>query len=148
MDWSVVLNAVNSSVTRQKGDSQNGCFKKAKHVKFFEKRKFDVLRFLEAPVLRLALLSYYRRTIVGKLSTLDEILATILTEAFSVCHFAKPPKIYEGFHSVKSVCIRSFSGPCFSSFGSKKSLNTGTFPSVLLMYPEVVSCLEIIITLN
>ena len=148
MDWSVVLNAVNSSVTRQKGDSQNGCFKKAKHVKFFEKRKFDVLRFLEAPVLRLALLSYYRRTIVGKLSTLDEILATILTEAFSVCHFAKPPKIYEGFHSVKSVCIRSFSGPCFSSFGSKKSLNTGTFPSVLLMYPKVVSCLEIIITLN
>ena len=148
MGWSVVLNAVNSSVTRQKGDSQNGCFKKAKHVKFFEKRKFDVLRFLEAPVLRLALLSYYRRTIVGKLSTLDEILATILTEAFSVCHFAKPPKIYEGFHSVKSVCIRSFSGPCFSSFGSKKSLNTGTFPSVLLMYPEVVSCLEIIITLN
>ena len=143
-----MLNAVNSSVTRQKGDSQNGCFKKAKHVKFFEKRKFDVLRFLEAPVLRLALLSYYRRTIVGKLSTLDEILATILTEAFSVCHFAKLPKIYEGFHSVKSVCIRSFSGPCFSSFGSKKSLNTGTFPSVLLMYPEVVSCLEIIITLN
>ena len=110
--------------------------------------KFDVLRFLEAPVLRLALLSYYRRTIVAKLSTLDEILATILTEAFSVCHFAKPPKIYEGFHSVKSVCIRSFSGPCFSSFGSKKSLNTGTFPSVLLMYPEVVSCLELIITLN
>ena len=79
-----------------------------------------MLRFLEAPVLRLALLSYYRRTIVAKLSTLDEILATILTEAFSVCHFAKPPKIYEGFHSVKSVCIRSFSGPCFSYLDLKK----------------------------
>ena len=27
-----------SSVIRQKGESQNGCFKKTKHVKFYEKR--------------------------------------------------------------------------------------------------------------
>ena len=69
-----------SSVTRQKGESQNGCFKKTKHAKFSKKRtfftpsyahlcilggkcsffgKFGVLCFLETPVLRFALFSYY-----------------------------------------------------------------------------------------
>ena len=66
-----------SSVIRQKGESQNGCFKKIKHVQFSEKAnisnplirtrtvrnvrffgKFDVLCFLETPVLRFALLTY------------------------------------------------------------------------------------------
>ena len=68
-----------SSVIRQKGESQNGCFKKTKHAKFFEKRtflnpwytyvcvsgvkkcsffgKFGVLCFLETPVLRFTLLT-------------------------------------------------------------------------------------------
>ena len=74
-----------SSVIRQKGESQNGCFKKIKYAKFSEKRtiltplirtrtcayqwvrnvrffgKFDVLCFLEKLVLRFALLPYYRR---------------------------------------------------------------------------------------
>ena len=72
----------NLSVIRQKGESQNGCFKKKKHVKFSEKQtfltpwythvcvlggkkcsffgKFDVLCFLETPVSRFALLPYYR----------------------------------------------------------------------------------------
>ena len=76
-----------SSVIRQKGESQNGCFKKTKHAKFYENyekrtflppdmhtyvcvsggkkcpffRKFDVLCFLETPVLRFVLLPYYRR---------------------------------------------------------------------------------------
>ena len=74
-----------SSVITQKGESQNGCFKKRKHAKFSKKRtffltsdthtyvcisggkkcsffgKFGVLSFLETPVLRFALLSYYRR---------------------------------------------------------------------------------------
>ena len=69
------------SVIRQKGKSQNGCFKKTKHVKFSEKQifltpwytrvsggkknlffgKFDVLCFLETPVLRFTLLPYYRQ---------------------------------------------------------------------------------------
>ena len=31
---------VKSSVIREKGESQNGCFKKTKHVKFSEKRTF------------------------------------------------------------------------------------------------------------
>ena len=61
-----------SSVIRQKGESQNGCFKKTKHVKFSEKRTFltpwlahvrGVLCFLGTPVLRLALLPYYRRDV-------------------------------------------------------------------------------------
>ena len=30
----------NSSVIRQKGESQNGCFKKAKHAKISEKQTF------------------------------------------------------------------------------------------------------------
>ena len=70
-----------SSVIRQKGESQNGCFTKTKHAKFPEKQtfltprymcvsegkkcsffeKFEVLCFRETPVLRFALLPYYRR---------------------------------------------------------------------------------------
>ena len=43
-----------SSVIRQKGESQNGCFKKI----------FGVLCSLETPVLIFALLPYYRRVVV------------------------------------------------------------------------------------
>ena len=69
-----------SPVIRQKSESQNGCFKKTKHAKFFEKGtfltpwyphvlegkkcsffgKFGVLCFLETPVLRFSVLPYYR----------------------------------------------------------------------------------------
>ena len=51
------------SVIRQKGEYQNGCFKKAKHAKISEKQiflTFGVLCFLETPVLRFALLPYSR----------------------------------------------------------------------------------------
>ena len=78
-----VFNQHTSSVIRQKCKSQNGCFKKTKHVKFSEKTnisnplistrtcayqgvrnvrflgKFDVLCFFETPVLRFPLLPYY-----------------------------------------------------------------------------------------
>ena len=78
-----VLNKHVSSVIRRKGESQKGCFKKTKHVKFPGKTnisnplvrtrtcaylgirnvrffgKFDVFCFLETPVLRFALLPYY-----------------------------------------------------------------------------------------
>ena len=36
----IVLDIRNSSVIRQKGESQNGCFKKTKHANFSEKRIF------------------------------------------------------------------------------------------------------------
>ena len=74
---------VNSSVIRQKDESQNGCFKKTKLATFSEKRTFltplctyqcvlggkkcsffgkvGMLCFLGTPVLRFSLLSYYRR---------------------------------------------------------------------------------------
>ena len=75
-----------SSVIRQKGESQNGFFKKTKHAKFSEKLifltpwyshvrlrirgkkcsfygKFGVPCFLETPVLRFAILTYYRRIV-------------------------------------------------------------------------------------
>ena len=59
-----------SSVIMQEGESQNGCFKKTKHARFSENfpkyvcvsfRKFDVLCFLETPVLRFAIWPYYRQ---------------------------------------------------------------------------------------
>ena len=78
---------LSSSAIRQKNVSQSGYFKKTKHGKFSEKRtfltpdrykyvrvsggmkcsffgKFGVLCFLETPVLRFALLPYYRRIVV------------------------------------------------------------------------------------
>ena len=69
----------NSSIISQKDQPENGCFKKTKQVKFSEKGtfftyvcvsgskkcsffgKFCVHCFLETPVLRFALLAYYRR---------------------------------------------------------------------------------------
>ena len=74
-----------TSVIRQKGESQNGCFKKTKHSTFSEKTnisyasgskkcsfsgKFDLLCFLETPVLIFALLPYYRRVILINLFNL------------------------------------------------------------------------------
>ena len=58
-----------SAVTRQKGESQNGCLKKTMHAKFSEKQalffgKFGVLCFLETNVLRFILFPYYRRCIL------------------------------------------------------------------------------------
>ena len=85
--WKPSLNSIllkfailsfSSTVIRQKGKSQNGCFKKTKHAKFSGKQtfltpwyakkcsffgKFVVLCFLETSVLRFALLPYYRRVL-------------------------------------------------------------------------------------
>ena len=63
----------NSSVKRQNGESQNGRYKKTKHTKFYEERTFFTLRyahghgllcFLATPVLRFAVLPYYRQTVL------------------------------------------------------------------------------------
>ena len=82
-----MLTLDNSSLIMQKCESQNRCFKKANHAKISEKQtilildthtlvyisggkkclffgNFGVLCFLETPVLRFALLPYYRRTII------------------------------------------------------------------------------------
>ena len=84
-----------SSLIKQKGKLQNGCYKKTKHTKFSEKlnftcmsvsgskkcsffRKFRVLYFLVIPVLRFALLPYYRRYKVA--------LANILLTSNTVTH--------------------------------------------------------------
>ena len=64
---------IKSLVIRQKSKSHNGCLKKTKQVKFFETRtflppdkcsffgKFDLLCFVDTPILRFALLRYYRQ---------------------------------------------------------------------------------------
>ena len=39
-DFNIMILNDNSSVIRQKGKSQNGCFKKAKHAKISEKQTF------------------------------------------------------------------------------------------------------------
>ena len=92
----------NSPVIRQKGESQNGCFKKAKHAKISEKQtfltpwyahvcvsggktcfifgNFGVLCFLETPVLRFAPLPYYRRIYEKILLVLERLTASSLTD--------------------------------------------------------------------
>ena len=61
---------INLLTIRQKGESQNGCYKKTKHVSVGKKSsffgKFAVLCFLVTPVLRFAYLPHYRR-IIGKI---------------------------------------------------------------------------------
>ena len=65
---------LDSSVIRQKGESQNECFMKTKHAKFPEERTFltpwcayqggkkcCMLCFLETLVMRFTLLPYYRQ---------------------------------------------------------------------------------------
>ena len=88
LKWSLYTISVlhiSTSVIRQKGESQNGGNKKAKHAKFSDKRTFltpwyvcvsgdkkcsfcgklGVLCFLVTSILRLALLPYYRRVVSG-----------------------------------------------------------------------------------
>ena len=62
-----------ATVIKQKGETQNWCFKKTKHAKFSEKfsvsggkkcsffEKIGVICFLETRLLRFALLPYYQR---------------------------------------------------------------------------------------
>ena len=50
---------INSSVTRQNWESQNGGNKKTKKFSFFG--KFGILCFLVTSILRFAFLPYYRR---------------------------------------------------------------------------------------
>ena len=88
-----------SSVTRQKGESQNGCFKKAKHAKISEKQtfltswyahvRFGVLCFLETPVLRFTLLPYSRRYLylcgsmllpIQKFTVLDHVFVRLTSK--------------------------------------------------------------------
>ena len=47
----------NNGCYKKRGESNNGCYKKTKHA------KFGVLWFLVTPVLRFALLLYYRRVL-------------------------------------------------------------------------------------
>ena len=74
--YKYIANMDISLVIMQKGESQSGCFRQTKHAKFSGKQtflnpryvsggkkclfsgKFGVLRFLETPVLRSALLPY------------------------------------------------------------------------------------------
>ena len=59
-----------TSVMRQKGESQNGCYKKTKYVKFSEKQTFltpcyaHARCFFVIPILRFAHLPYCRRLIL------------------------------------------------------------------------------------
>ena len=84
-----------SSVIRQKGESQNGSFKKTMHVKFSVKTNISypppspapdthtyVPCFLETPVLRFSLLPYYRRNEVRRYSS--EIPKNLRCTSFSL----------------------------------------------------------------
>ena len=52
----MMIQCIQPSIIRQNGESQNGCFKKAKHVKISKKRTFTV-----RVRIGFALLPYYRR---------------------------------------------------------------------------------------
>ena len=94
----------------QKVKSQNGCFKKIKQVKISDNecflpphmhtyvwvsggnkcsffRKFDLLCFLETPVLRFALLPYYRRNVISLVKLLFSCHSRnqIFTHIFYIC---------------------------------------------------------------
>ena len=85
---------LNSSVIRQKGECQKGCFKKTKHANFPKNNyflppdthtnvcvsggkkcslfgKISALCFLGTPVLRFALLPYYRQTYPASTKSLN-----------------------------------------------------------------------------
>ena len=56
----ILISKMNSSVTRQKGEFQDGCFSGCESLRFFG--KFGVLCFVTS-VLRFVLFPYYRRTV-------------------------------------------------------------------------------------
>ena len=73
LSTSSIFRNVTPTIIRQKGESQNGCFKKNKARQIFRKTNISyplirthtwesgVLCFLVTPILRFALLPYYRR---------------------------------------------------------------------------------------
>ena len=86
-NFAIIFHSIISSVIRQKGQSQNGCYKKKSMPNFLKNEyyllpdkhtyvclsggkkclffgKFPVSCFLVMPVLRLALLPYYRQYLV------------------------------------------------------------------------------------
>ena len=97
-----------SSAIRQKGKPQNGCYKKIRHVKFFESRRFTpdththlcvwggrkclvfgklrLLFFLLKPVLRFALLPYYRRVHATNLLSKPTFSQTLDSD-FDECNY-------------------------------------------------------------
>ena len=93
-----------SSVIRQKDESQNGCFKKTNHAKFFRKTKCSlfgkvVVRcFLETPVLRFTLLPYYR--LIKQFPSFSEWIVKVVFPA------PLPPttSILNGCFSCTSIC--------------------------------------------
>ena len=73
----------NSSVIRQKGESQDRCFKKTKHARFSEKRTFLTLWYAHLRVSWNTLWPYYRRIIfcfcqetISQSMTMKSIIST------------------------------------------------------------------------
>ena len=67
---------LNSSIIRQKGECQKGCFKKTKHANFPKNDYFlppdtNALCFLGTPVLRFALMPYYWQTYPASTKSLN-----------------------------------------------------------------------------
>ena len=76
---------------KQKGESQNGDYKKTKHNKFFEKKTFGVLSFPVATVLTFALLPYCQRNacIVFRINNLSINLFVIKITTTNKVQFKK-----------------------------------------------------------
>ena len=96
----------NSSVIRQKDESQNGCFKKNKTSQIFvcayqEVRNVRVSEnlacfvFLETPVLRFALLPYYRQIPTSTTDFKTNICTISLSKVFEQTVLQKTYKFIE-----------------------------------------------------
>ena len=96
-----------SSVIRQKGGSQNGCFKKTKHTKFSKKRTFLTpcyahVMFVSRKIWR-ALFSWKTRFEISPFALLPTIYKTILTCWWWTIYNGLWLHFYHSFQIVKGL---------------------------------------------
>ena len=124
------------SVIRQKGKSQNGCFKKTKQAKFSEKQtfptpwyththmcvsggkkcsffgKFGFLWFLETLVLRFTLLPYYRR-FHSKIYVTEFVINVDFQDKMAGYHVSTCRLLYRYILSIIGIIIGLSAAGCF-----------------------------------
>ena len=144
----VIYEGVHIFSLQQKGESQNGCYKKAKHAKFSEKQtfltpwyvnirvhirgtkysffgKFGVLCFLETSVLRFALFPYYRQYFVRNVLHNAFVFKMALLWRFSWINFFAEPKKKRMDRMILLVFFISNSIFCLSDSLSIGDVNFG-----------------------
>ena len=120
---------MNSSVIRQKGESQNGCFKKTKYVKFSDKRTFLTPWFF--------ILEFSARELKLDLNIFFELMQN--RRQISYCFTNLVGTLWSEFFSW-FLCIVLIA--CFNSFDLTVNFTKDVFPKNHKTFQRIVTGLD------